>query len=235
MGRALAFAGMTTAALQVGPAGSWLPALRPASLRGLGDPASLALTFDDGPDPAGTPAVLQALDRLRWPATFFLLGQQVRRDRGLCREIARRGHEIALHGDDHRYLIARPPRAAYEDMARGRDTVEEATGTAPIWWRPPYGVLSGPALVAARRLGLRPMIWTSWGRDWRPGLTPAEVADTVMGRPLAGATVLLHDSDLMSSRGSWRTTVAALPLLADAATAGGLAARTLSMHLAAAA
>jgi peptidoglycan/xylan/chitin deacetylase (PgdA/CDA1 family) len=218
-------------AWQIGPAGSWLPPLRPRRLSGAGDAGTVAVTFDDGPDPYGTPAVLDALDALGWTATFFVLGTQVRRDPGLLREVAARGHDVALHGDDHRYLIARPPWAVRSDLARGAGTVGDVLGQAPRWWRPPYGVLSGPALTAARRLGLAPVIWTAWGRDWRASASPTTVIRDVTAHELAGATVLLHDSDLMSAEGSWRVTVAALPLLAGQIERRGLAVRPLSEHL----
>jgi peptidoglycan/xylan/chitin deacetylase (PgdA/CDA1 family) len=206
------------AAAQVVPAGTWLPPLRRALAPGLCGPmpaATVALTFDDGPHPQGTIAVRDELDRLGWPATFFVLGSQVRRFPDVVAETLRRGHRVELHGFDHKYLIARPPWAAASDLARGRDTVGELTGTAPTWWRPAYGVLSGPALLAARRLGLRPVLWSAWGRDWRTEATPdSVVADLEQGR-LSGGTVLLHDSDVMSIPDSWRQTVAALPILAE--------------------
>lgn len=217
---------------QVGPAGTWLPALRPRRLAGVGAPGSVAITFDDGPDRSGTPAVLDQLDRLGLPATFFVLGMQVRRDAGLLREVVARGHEVGLHGDEHRYLIGRAPWSVADDLARGRDTVADVTGAALRWWRPPYGVLSGPSLLVARRLGLRPVIWTAWGRDWRAAATPdSVVADLTGTRRLTGGTLLLHDSDLMAAAGSWRTTVAALPGLAERIATAGLTANRLSEHV----
>jgi peptidoglycan/xylan/chitin deacetylase (PgdA/CDA1 family) len=82
--------------------------------------------------------------------------------------------------------------------------------------------MSGPSYLAARRLGLRPVLWSAWGRDWRAVATPESVVDDIeSGRP-AGGTLLLHDSDVMSDPGSWRTTVAALPLLAERLAARGL-------------
>ncbi len=219
------------AAFQVGPAATWLPGLRPRWLRGLGSADSIALTFDDGPDPQGTPAVLDALSAIGWPATFFLLGCQVRRYPGLAREIVARGHELGLHGDDHRYLIARGPRAVVADLERGRAAVEAAAGTAVRWWRPPYGVLSGPSLVAAKRRGLRSVIWSSWGRDWRADATPPSIVHNVTATGLRGATVLLHDSDALSAPDSWRATAAAVPLIAGQAERLGVRPQRLSDHL----
>jgi len=233
--RALLSAAGVAAALQVGPAATWLPSIRRTvtpSLLGRGDPTSVAVTFDDGPHPEGTPATLDMLDDLGWRATFFVLGEQARAHPDVVRETARRGHEIAVHGDAHRYLIARTPRAAADDLRRAHVTVTEIVGAEPVWWRPPYGVLSGPAVLSASRLRLRPVLWSTWGRDWRPDATPASVvADILSAGGLDGSTVLLHDSDVTSARDSWRTAVAALPLLADVVTDAGLKARTLTEHM----
>jgi len=223
----------TAAAVQVGPAATWLPVVRrrvAPALLGRGDVSSVALTFDDGPHPEGTPAVLDRLADLGWTATFFVLGAQVRRFPDVVAETVRRGHEIALHGDEHRYLIARPPWTAYDDLRRARDSVVAITGVQPRWWRPPYGVLSGPGLVAARRLGLRPVLWSAWGRDWAADATATSVVAELAASPLPGATLLLHDSDVTSGPASWRTTVAALPLLAERIAGSGLRVVALRDH-----
>jgi peptidoglycan-N-acetylglucosamine deacetylase len=225
------------AAAQVGPAATWLPVVRRRLTPGLdarGRGGGVAVTFDDGPHPDGTPAMLDALDALSWRATFFLLGSQVRRHPDVAAEVVRRGHEVGVHGDEHRYLIARSPAQAARDLSAAVDTISVAVGEVPHWWRPPYGVLSGPALLAAHRLGVRPVLWSTWGRDWRAAATPESVVDDLCGpdgRRADGATMLLHDSDVTSAPGSWRTTVAALPLLADGLHVAGLRTRTLSEHL----
>ena len=116
----------------------------------------MALTFDDGPDPASTPAFLDLLAARRLHATFFLLGSMVARAPQLAAEIAAAGHEIAVHGWDHRYTILRGPGAVFSDLARASDAVSGATGARPRFFRPPYGVLSSGAVLAARRLELTP-------------------------------------------------------------------------------
>ena len=235
MARRVALAAGAALAAQLGPAATWLPRVRRSmapALLGLGAVDSVALTFDDGPHPEGTRRILGELDRLGWKATFFLIGGQARRHRDVVREVIDAGHEVALHGDEHRYLIARWPHDVYDDLRRCRDSVGDLVGTEPTWWRPPYGVLSGPALAAARVLHLRPVLWSAWGRDWRAEATAQSVVDDLESGQVAGGALLLHDSDITSTPESWRTTLASLPLLADRLAVRGLRVRALTEHVA---
>jgi peptidoglycan-N-acetylglucosamine deacetylase len=189
-------------------------AVRP-DLAGIGRPGHVALTFDDGPDPEATPAVLDALGRLGWAATFFMLGEQVARYPEVAATVVAAGHEAAVHGFSHRNHLARGPGDVCRDVARAAEVVMAATGARPTWFRPPYGVLTGGSLIAARRAGLRPVLWTAWGRDWE-ARSPAQVAGAVARQLRPGGTVLLHDSDCAARvAGSWRCTVQALPRLAE--------------------
>lgn len=199
-------------------------------LSGRGSPGGVGLTFDDGPDPLGTPAVLDQLHRLGWTATFFMLGSQVRRYPEIARSVMTAGHEIAVHGDVHVPHIVRTPRRVRADLTRALGDIRAVTGTDPLWFRPPHGVLTGGTTAAARTLGLRTVLWSAWGKDWEPS-TPERVRDTVAADLTDGGTVLLHDSDCTSTYRSWATTAAALPLLADELDRRGLQARPLRDHL----
>jgi peptidoglycan-N-acetylglucosamine deacetylase len=190
-------------------------------LAGQGDPGHIALTFDDGPDQWSTPHFLGLLNARQIRASFFLLGSMATRTPGLVREMADAGHEIAVHGWAHRPLLLRDPRATYDDLARARGTVGDLTGTAPTLFRPPYGVMTAATHLACRRLGLTPVLWTAWGEDWRARATPRGIRNTVSRDLRGGGTVLLHDSDCTSAPGSWRNTLAALPLLLEAWEARG--------------
>ena len=128
------------------------------ALVGLGRPGHVALTFDDGPDPESTPEFLRVLDTLGWHATFFMLGDMVRRAPALAGEVAAAGHEIAVHGDTHGNMLRRTSRVAADDITRARDTIADATGQTPRWFRPPFGILSFGALRAAKRLQLRTVL-----------------------------------------------------------------------------
>src|SRR5581483_7976778 len=131
----------------------------PRAARGLGIQRTVsggvALTFDDGPHPEGTPAVLSVLEEAGMTATFFLVGEQVERRPTLAAEIAARGHVIALHGYRHKPQPALPARAVRDDLAQGAAVIEAATGVELTWHRPPYGLYSPAGLDAARERGLR--------------------------------------------------------------------------------
>lgn len=216
------------------PALTSLGPLRPylaPGLSGAGDPGHVALTFDDGPDPRSTPLFLAELDRAGVRATFFLLGRMLIQAPELGRDLVAAGHEVAVHGFQHRPLVIRSPRATRDDIARARDLIADVTGEQPRWYRPPYGVLSVSALAAARRLGLTPVLWTHWGRDWTATATPDSVLRTVTRAPLAGGTVLLHDSDVTSAPNAWRSTLGALPRLLELCAEQGLAVGPLRDHL----
>lgn len=199
-------------------------------LVGIGRRGHVALTFDDGPDPASTPAILGVLDELGWSATFFMLGEMVRRAPGLARDVADAGHEIAVHGDVHGNMLRRTPRTTDTDIARAVDSITEATGVTPAWFRPPFGIQSYASLHSARARGMRTVLWTTWGRDWRKEATPDTVTADVLRRYVDGGTVLLHDSDCTSYPESWRSTLGALPKLADAFASRGLAVGTVGAH-----
>jgi peptidoglycan-N-acetylglucosamine deacetylase len=189
----------------------------PRAARGLGIQRTVsggvALTFDDGPHPEGTPAVLNVLDEARIKAMFFLVGEQVERRPALAAEIAARGHVIALHGYRHRPQPAVPAGAVRDDMARGAAVISEATGVKLTWHRPPYGLYSPAGLDAARERGLKPILWSRWGKDWRRLTTPARIATRATRDLRPGDVILLHDADFYSSKGSHERTVEALKLV----------------------
>ena len=189
----------------------------------LGDASGVAVTFDDGPHPHGTPAVLEALRDAGARATFFLVGEQVERAPALAAEIVAAGHEIALHGHRHRLLLRHTRAAIAEDLDRGAAAVANATGVAPALHRPPYGIYSRPSIQLVRERGWQPLLWSAWGRDWRRGATAASITELVCRDLRPGAVLLLHDADWYSSRDSWRATAAALPRVLERIAAAGLA------------
>lgn len=182
----------------------------------------VALTFDDGPHPEGTPAMLDLLGRADARATFFVVGEQVQRRPELLREMVAAGHAVALHGYRHRLQLRLTARELDDDLARGRAAIEDAIGARPHLHRPPYGIYSAAGLAAARAAGLRPLLWSRWGKDWRKFTTPARIAARSTRELASGDVILLHDADFYSSRNSHRRTAAALKLILTELTAAEL-------------
>jgi peptidoglycan-N-acetylglucosamine deacetylase len=200
-------------------------------LSGSGASGHVALTFDDGPHPVATSRLFDVLAERRTTATFFVLGDAARAYPELVRHAAALGHEIGVHGWTHRCHLLHSPHDVAVDLRRTAELVTELTGVAPRYWRPPYGILSGSALVLARRLGLRPVLWTAWGRDWERDATPASVVTHVRTGLRGGGTVLLHDSDVTSAPGSWRTTLLAVPAVLELCAERGWSVGAVREHL----
>ena len=201
-------------------AAHWAPAVAavvPAAAWAFGIPtrnpdgAGVLLSFDDGPHAEGTPAVLAELERAGAHAVFFVCGEQVERRPEIVREVVAAGHEIGLHGYRHQTRRHWTRALLLDDTQRALDAVGAATGSVPLLYRPPHGVFSLSGLRVIRDLGLEPLLWSKWGRDWQPRATPLSIARRATARIAARDIILLHDADHYSARGSWRATVSALP------------------------
>jgi len=180
------------------------------------------LSFDDGPHPQGTPAVLAALDRAGAPAAFFVSGEQAVRYPQLVREIVDQGHELGRHGYRHQTRRQWSRRLLADDTRRALDAVSAASGAVPRLYRPPHGVVTFTGLRLIHDLGLRPLLWSRWGRDWERRATAATIAHHATAALRAGDVILLHDADHYSADESWRATAAALHLILDRIAAAGL-------------
>ncbi len=199
-------------------------------LAGRGRPGHVALTFDDGPDARGTPEIADILGELDVAATFFVLGEQVVAHPDEARRLVAEGHEIALHGWNHRNSLFVSPHGLRASLVRALDEIEATTGARPVWYRPPYGIATAATFWASRSLGLTPVLWDAWGRDWRAGATPEDVVGDVLRDVRGGSTVLLHDSDCTSAPDSWRVTAGALRPLVGRLRAEGLTVGPLRDH-----
>lgn len=187
----------------------------------------VAITFDDGPHPQGTPAVLETLREAGAVATFFLAGEQVERRPSLVAEIVAAGHRVELHCHRHRNQLRLTPRMLIEDAERARAAIEEAGGQEVADYRPPYGIFSAAGLRAVRSRGWRPVLWSLWGKDWKRRATPQSIARRATTGARAGDVLLLHDADYYSASGSWVRTAAALPTILEDLGTRGLKSRLL--------
>jgi peptidoglycan/xylan/chitin deacetylase (PgdA/CDA1 family) len=193
-------------------------------------PQAVALTFDDGPDHA-LEAFLVVLAAAGAQATFFVTGEQVVRAPGRVAEIIGAGHQVGVHGYRHRHHLRLTPWQVREDLRRAREVIEAASGRPTTLFRPPYGGFSLASWREAGRQRWQRVLWSRWGRDWEPDATQHSIVARI-GQPQAGDILLLHDSDRYSAPGSWRNTLAALPLVLERIAAAGLVARAVGTLLA---
>lgn len=179
------------------------------------NPRTLALTFDDGPNPAVTPRLLELLERHSVRATFFLIGRFAEACPGLVQEIAARGHALGNHTHTHGSLIFQSRARIREELARCQDAITAASRAAPPrWMRPPYGFRSPLLDGEVHRAGLRGVVmWSVLCHDWKP--QPPERVIGKLARVGAagrarGDIVLLHDGDHRKLGGDRRHVVGAL-------------------------
>lgn len=154
--------------------------------------AECVLTYDDGPHPVATRAVQDELEAVGATATFFVLLTQARRHPDVVRETIARGHEIALHGVDHRSLVDLPTADVRRRCVDGRAELEDIAGTEVRWLRPPYGRQTLRTWRIVRSAGLEPVMWGPTLRDSVP-MPTTERIDRAMLSVDRGSIVLAHD------------------------------------------
>jgi peptidoglycan/xylan/chitin deacetylase (PgdA/CDA1 family) len=152
-----------------------------------------------------------------------MIGEQVERRPALAAEVAAAGHLIALHGYQHRLMLRRSADTVRQDLLRGRESIAAATGVMPQWHRPPFGIYTAGGLATAHELGMRPLLWSRWGKDWRKFTTPSRIYARAGEDATTGDVVLLHDADFYSAKDSHRRTARALELILDHLTARKIA------------
>ena len=197
--------GLGTAAIAGLAAGGFLYASRwPASqifgptLIAPSRPGELALTFDDGPNPAWTPRLLDILARFNVKATFFLVGRFAQMESPLARSIADAGHTVANHSWSHPNLSLTAAHRVRNELERTKTTLEQITGKAVTLFRPPFGARRPYVLRAARELGMIPVMWNAMTSDW--SLRSSDrIAENLAGKIEANgrrgmaSNIVLHD------------------------------------------
>jgi peptidoglycan/xylan/chitin deacetylase (PgdA/CDA1 family) len=165
-----------------------------ATVRGTGDDRAIALTFDDGPNPAATPLILDVLDRHQARATFFVMGSHVRAFPDLTAEIVKRGHLIGNHTETHPRLNLTSPSRTRHELKQCAQAIAEAARTETKWMRPPYGYRS-PWLdpIVKGEFASEVVMWTNMAQDWKFS-TPEPVIQRLRSAG-GGDIVVLHDGD----------------------------------------
>lgn len=201
---------------------NWTALPRASAERG-----EIAITFDDGPDPEVTPAVLDVLDRYGAKATFFCIGERALRYPDLCRELVRRGHSVENHSFTHRYGFAASGLGGFvRELDLAQEALTTATGIHPRFFRAPFGLRNPLLDPALARLGLRLASWTRRGFDTR-ARDPASVAQKLLHGLKAGDILLLHDGNAGRAPDGGPIVLHVLPVLLDAIAASGLRPVTL--------
>ncbi len=172
----------------------------PFICRGSGEHKWVALTFDDGPDPRSTPALLDVLREEGLTAAFFCVGEKVAAHPELAARMVREGHLVENHSYGHsngtNFFTTRRLR---EELARTQKAIEQATGARPQLFRPPMGLSNPRTFRAARSLDLKVIGWTARGLDTKSN-DAAQIAARVMRRVKPGAILLLHDGNIPAER-----------------------------------
>jgi len=211
---------------------AWLPHLATplCAWRGARGARRVALTFDDGPDPAWTSRVLDILAAHGVRATFFLVGQRAAREPATVRAIAGAGHEIGSHGWSHTSLWLCGPRRTEQEIARSKHLLGYLAGTPPALFRPPWGMVNAAMFAALRRHGQRCVLWSIQPEGVRPAPASVQVAH-VLRRAHPGAIVDLHDAE--GTPGAPARLTAALPAMIGGLAAAGYGFATVGELLAA--
>jgi peptidoglycan/xylan/chitin deacetylase (PgdA/CDA1 family) len=171
----------------------WLPNVRASK-----DSQAVYLTFDDGPDPEGTPVLLDALRESRVRATFFMLGEAMDRYPDLVERVKADGHAIGLHGYAHLHNRQVPISAAWRDLRRMSD-VARRHNVKLTWYRPPYGELTISALLWSWFTRTQIVMWNRDSRDFDAVSADVLSADLMRETPHSGDIVLFHDDSATSA------------------------------------
>jgi peptidoglycan/xylan/chitin deacetylase (PgdA/CDA1 family) len=187
----------------------------------------IAITIDDGPDPAVTPAVLDLLDAHAAKATFFCIGAEARAHPALCREIVRRGHSVQNHSDRHsRRFSLLGPKGMAREIAAAQASLADITGEAPRFFRAPAGLRNPFLAPLLQRLDLQLVSWTRRGFD-TVRRDPSDVLARLARGLTAGDILLAHDGNAARAGDGGAVVLAVLPELLARARALGLVGVTL--------
>lgn len=219
---AAAGAGVLAAGAAAWGYGSMLPGsqLFGATLVAGGDPREIALTFDDGPNGELTLRLLDVLAERGVTAAFFVIGNYVKQQPEVVRRVVEAGQAVGNHTMSHPVLSVQSAARVREELAGCNAAIEDATGAAVRYFRPPHGARRPAVLRIARELGLVPVLWNAAGYDWE-AIAPEEMAANVASDIAAnrrrgrGSNVLLHDGGQHGLGQPRAATVRATEMLID--------------------
>lgn len=192
----------------------------------VGDRSSnkVAITFDDGPSPEFTPAILDILREYDVPATFFMVGSHVEKYPEIAQRVVEEGHTVGSHTYNHFNLPTLSTVQLQKELMEATAAIADITGVYPSFVRPPRGMYDDRFRRMANLLGQEIVLWSISTRDWRFGVTASYIERLVESRVRGGDIILFHDSGalLRNEGGDRRATVMALPQVIEIIRAKGL-------------
>lgn len=153
---------------------------------------AIALTFDDGPNDAVTPKILDLLARCDATATFFIVTEKARNQQALIKRMIAEGHEVALHCDRHDRLTTLPLREVRDRLLAAKMELQQLGGVDVRHFRPPFGAQSLGTFAIARRLKFDVVGWGPYAEDWVEQ-SPESASDKALKNVAVGDIMLLHD------------------------------------------
>ncbi len=160
----------------------------------------VAITFDDGPDPRSTPQLLELLHHRRVPVTFFCVGRRVAEHPALAGQMFREGHMLENHSQTHSKGMNLFSLGHLEsELRQTQAAIQQATGVAPKFFRPPFGYSNPRVFRAARSVGLTVVGWTVRGFDTMD-TDPDRIVKRIARKLRPGAIILLHDANIPADR-----------------------------------
>ncbi|MDP1720946.1 MAG: polysaccharide deacetylase family protein [Candidatus Nanopelagicaceae bacterium] len=159
-------------------------------------PKNTVLTYDDGPEPMGTTKVLEVLEERNATATFFVLLSRTRETPSIVGDILSKGHEIGLHGLNHKSLRDMNSEEVFIRTYRAKQELEQLTGRPVRWFRPPYGHQTLETWKGVVRAGLLPVVWSVQCNDWEDARSEdyKQYLTEVEAIKFPGSIILAHDN-----------------------------------------
>lgn len=154
----------------------------------------ICLTFDDGPDPVNTPALLKILQTAGIPAVFFLVGRKAEEHPELVTDIMAAGHEIGAHTYYHRHAYLMFLKKSLATITRGIPAIETITRRPLVYFRPPWGALNLFQYLFLKKKGGKVVLWTANARDWDIRTGSKQIVERLQAKTAPGSIIVLHDS-----------------------------------------
>jgi len=174
----------------------------------------IALTFDDGPNPATTPSILNTLQAADVTATFFVVGKNVRKYPELLRETQKQGHLIGNHSGKHTYgMLPRLNRTILRDINDTNDAITAVIGQTPTFYRPPFGFRTPWGARLIHNAGYNIVTWDNITTDYW-GLATDKLVRNILAQARPGGIIVMHDGAEGAARGTSHVPEA-LPIILD--------------------